>query len=173
MSCTIIYHMVPMILPPAVTGHSEPLVLIAAQMGCSRTYESGARNARRVRDWDALHFGTAEEVLADVIGLAGEFEGGIIKLDHGRGDVSPETYIGRGKRLIKKAAENDFSKGPVRFKEGTVYPRFVERKPDGSRGDEILWEDRDGVASFVARYRAEEVKRSAHYYFRVRGPEVR
>lgn len=173
MSSTIIYHMVGMVLPTGMTGHSEELVLIAAQMGCSRTYESGGGNARRARDWDALHFGTADEVIADVIRLAGAFEGGIIKIDHARGDVTPEFYIGRGKRIVKKAGENDLGKGPVWFKEGHISPRFIERRPDGNRGDEIPWDNRDAVATFVARQRTEVGKHNAHHYFRVRGPELR
>lgn len=42
MSSEIIYHMVGMVLPRAMTGHTEDLVLIAAQMGCSRTTSSVA-----------------------------------------------------------------------------------------------------------------------------------
>lgn len=108
-----------------------------------------------------------------MIRLAGAFDGGMIKLDHANGDVTPEFYMGRGKRVLKKAPKHDLSKGPVFFKEGHVFPRFIERKPDGSRGDEISWDDRDAVASFVVRQRAEVCKYSAHRYFRVRGPELR
>lgn len=174
MSSTIIYHMVGMLMPTSLTGQDQDLVLIAAQMGESNCFEMGhnGRNGRRARGWSALHWGTPDEVLADIIQTAGGFEGGGLKLDHARGDVTPEFYIGRGKRILKQAGTNNLGLGPVPFKDGYVYPYLLDRSGE-KKATVDYWKDRAAVQACISRIRSEPMTHRPYYYFDVGGPELR
>jgi len=174
MSSTIIYHMVGMLMPTTMTGQEQDLILIAAQMGESNCFEMGlgGRNGRRSRGWDALHWGTSDEVLADIVRMAGAFEGGGLKLDRASGDVSPEFYIGRGKRILKQAQDNSLAHGPVAYRDGYVHPYLRDRGTNNS-SDTVDWKDRDAVSAFITRVRSEGMTHRSWYYFHVSGPELR
>ena len=173
MSSTIIYHMVGMLMPTSLTGHDQDLVLIAAQMGESNCFEFGRNggNGRRSRGWNALHWGTPDEVLTDIIQTAGGFEGGGLKLDSARGDVTPEFYIGRGKRVLKQAPSNDLGLGPVRFRDGYVHPYLLDRS--GEKKVSVDWKDRAAVLACISRIRSEPMTHRPYYYLDVSGPELR
>jgi hypothetical protein len=179
MSSSIIYHSVGMLLPPALTGFSQDLFLIAAQIGESNCYEyaPGGGNGRRSRSWEALHFGTEHDVIADAIRLAGGFEGGTLKLDRYRGgDVRPETYISRARRILASARDHDLSRGSIRFKDGHVYAVPEIRKPRGNGGFDrktIGWDNRDVVREFIAATVGDPARGRAYNFFRVSGPELR
>jgi hypothetical protein len=178
MSSSIIYHSVGLFLPPALTGFAQDLFVIAAQIGDSNCYECAPRggNGRRARSWQALHFGTHDDVLSDAIRLAGGFEGGGLKLDrYGGGDVTPETYIGRARRVLAAARENDLSRGWIPFKDGHVHALPEKRTPKGEGFDRetIGWDSRDQVRDFIAATVGDPSRGRAYNYFRVTGPELR
>ena len=173
MSSSIIYHMVGMLMPTTLTGHDQDLVLIAAQVGESNCFEFGSngRDGRRSRSWSALHWGTPDEVLTDIIQTAGGFEGGGLKLDSARGNVTPEFYIGRGKRILKQAQSNNLAFGPVPFKDGHVYANLLDRT--GDMKVSLYWTDREAVCAYMARIRSEPMTHRPYYYLDVSGPELR
>jgi hypothetical protein len=76
-------------------------------------------------------------------------------------------------RILKKAGEKDLSEGFIPFKGGVISASWIERNPDGSAGTTIALANSEAVRSAIARHRSEPVKRRAHHYFRVRGPELR
>lgn len=179
MSSSIIYHSLGLLLPPTLTGFAQELFLIAAQVGESNCYEIAPRggNGRRSRSWSALHFGTEEDVIADAIRLAGGFEGGGLKLDRYRGgDVRPETYIARARRILAAARDHDLSRGSVRFKDGYVYAVPEIRKPKGDGGfvrETIGWDNHDVVREFIAATVGDPARGRAYNFFHVTGPELR
>lgn len=172
MSSSIVYHAVGIKLPPAMTGQAQDLFVIAAQVGDSNVYEHGGR---RARSWSALHFGTHDDVLADAIALAGGFEGGGLKLDRYRGgDVPPERYIGRARRLLAAAHDNDLSSGWIPFKGGHVSVALEKRGPGGYSDRELIaWDEKERAHGFIAETLADAKRGRAYNYFRVYGPELR
>ena len=174
MSSTIIYHAVGMTLPSTLTGLDQDTFLIAAQMGDSRTYEvSGSGRGRRERSWSALHWGTEEGVIEDAIRLGGNFEGGMIHLDHYRSHASPEQYIRRCRRLLNEARGRRDS--VIQFKGGCVYAVPQKRTPrPGSTWamDEESFEWHDPrVREMLSSAQVEKPR--AFNLFRVSGPELR
>ncbi len=179
MSSSIIYHSVGMFLSPSLTGFAQDLFLIAAQIGESNCFEIAPRggNGRRSRSWQALHFGTYEDVLSDAIRLAGGFEGGGLKLDrYSGGDVKPETYIGRARRVLAAARDNDLTRGWIPYKDGHVHAVPEKRTPKGDGNfdrETIGWDAHDQVREFIASTLGDPSRGRAYNYFRVSGPELR
>lgn len=175
MSTTIIYHMAPMVLPVALTGQAEDLILIAVQVGSSNCYEvrSDGRNGRRSRSWEALHFGTREQVLAEGIAMAGSFEGGAVVLDRYRNSTVPEQYIRRVRRMLEKAAGY---KGPgMVFKDGyvSVYARR-RATVNGREVREIVpWDNAEEVRQYISDIRSDPEPKQPYAYFQVSGPALR
>lgn len=109
MSSTIIYHQLGFRLPWQTYGLEEDHFLVVGQMGASNCYE-GWGSGRRSRSWQAVHFGTAQHVVLDRIRWGSDFEGRMVKMQHARGDITPEQAIRQVRRLISDAADlNDFS----------------------------------------------------------------
>jgi len=170
MSSTIIYHMVAMTVPPELTGSDQPVVLIAAQMGESNCYES--HSGRRSRSWQALHFGTRDQVLTDAIQMAGGFEGGGLKLGGASRWVEPETYIRRAKRLLKEADAVRATE-PVPYGGGLVFAGIAPREAWDKPRQPIAWDDHERVRTFMAATLGCEKAPRAYSLFNVSGPEMR
>jgi len=173
MSSTIIYHMVGMRLKPELTGQVVDLFIIAAQIGESNCYEAGGR---RARSWDALHWGTAESVLADVIETAGGCEGGGLTLDRASKCVSPETYIRRGRRVLQEARTyraDEGALGGIPFGEGfvNVWPDQAIVGGSATRRTRLDWNDRDNVKVFIADA-LQKTGLRAYAFFGAAGPRM-
>lgn len=173
MSSTIIYHVVGMRLKPELTGQDVDLFIIAAQIGESNCFEAGGR---RARSWDALHWGTGEAVLADVIETAGGCEGGGLTLDRASKCVSPESYIRRGRRVLEEARTyraNEGALGGIPFGDGfiNVWPERATEVGTAARRARLDWADRDTVKAFIADA-LQQPRRRAYAFFGASGPRM-
>lgn len=175
MSTEIIYHMAPMVLPAALTGQAEDLILIAAQVGSSNCYEvrSDGRQGRRSRSWEALHFGSREQVLAQGIAMAGSFEGGSVVLDRYRNATLPEQYIRRVRRMLHEAGRN---KGPAMvFKDGylSVYAQRRITVNGREMRENVPWESTEEVRQYISAIQSDPQPKQPYAYFQVSGPALR
>lgn len=84
-----------------------PRFVVAVEGGDNNCYcrvwtGSGYRE-RRARSWSVCMIGTARQVLKQAVCFAGACEGGSLQ-PHGKA-CSPESYIGRIRRLVEKYSE--------------------------------------------------------------------
>ena len=178
MSSDIIYHQVAVRIPVAHTGLQEDLFVHLQQVGSSNCYEVGrnGRNGRRAREWTAVSFGTAKQVLTEGIQTAGHTEGGMLKMGSATDYTTPERYIRKVRSLLSEAQATDIRKG-LRYQGQPVSLSIAYREPevDGRRRKtHYELNHPPGFAAFWDRYLAENghTKR-AWNFFEVYGPEMR
>ena len=117
MSSEIIYHQAITRLPADISTHAEDLYLHLVQQGSSNCYESDYRRphgvGRRARAWGLMSMGTHRQVLNTAIYIAGDCEGGMLKLGSATAASSPEQHIRKARRLLLEASQLDLRDGIV------------------------------------------------------------
>jgi hypothetical protein len=86
-------------------GDQEPRYVLAAEMGSNNCYVGNKRS----RSWDVMAVGTHDEVLRQTVRIASSCEGGMLK--PGCKDCTPESLIGKVRRMLKKASLEESSVG--------------------------------------------------------------
>ena len=94
-------------IDPVDANLGQPRFVVAIEGGDNNCYSqvwtgSGYRE-RRSRSWSVCMIGTAHQVLKQAVYFAGACEGGSLQ-PHGKA-CSPESYIGRIRRLVEKYSE--------------------------------------------------------------------
>lgn len=129
MSSEIIYHQAIERLPTQCTGLHVDLYFWMWQIGSSNCYESDHQRpggvGRRARSWKMASFGTREQVMRTAIWMAGDCEGGMLKLRSASTGIQPETLIRSVRKLLADADKTDGQKN--RFGDGGLH--FSLRRP--------------------------------------------
>lgn len=90
--------------------------------------------------------------------------------------IRPETYIGRARRVLAAARDNDLTRGWIPYKDGHVHAVPEKRTPKGEGNfdrETIGWDAHDQVREFIASIVGDPSRGRAYNYFRVSGPELR
>lgn len=182
MSYEIIYHKVGLKLPKEATGHTEDLYAIVVQMGSNNCYEINPRGGcgRRSRSWSAMAFGTRDQVMKQVIYFASYCEGGSLKMRHGRGGLTMESFITGMRHTLKQAEGNDITLGGMQYKDGVISCVLRQRTVDPATGREdeqhIALHETDRVLALLRdpAYAAQlDSGHPAWPALKVWGPEIR
>lgn len=132
MSSEIIYHQEVTRLPANANVHAEDLYFHLVQMGSSNCYECDHRrpggNGRRSRSWNLISMGTRAQVLNTAILLAGDCEGGMLKLGSASASATPEQHIRKVRKLLANAESKDLRNG-IAYKGHAVYITLKAKDP--------------------------------------------
>jgi len=95
-------------LPDGIAHFYEPQYFLLELGGDNNLYEStfGGGCGRRVRSWCALGCGMDWEVMQEVVRFSAACESGCLKF-YGKGDITPECYIRRGRNTLAGAIQFD------------------------------------------------------------------
>lgn len=95
-------------LPDGTVHFYEPQYFLLELGGDNNLYEStfGGGCGRRVRSWCALGCGMGWQVMQEVVRFSAACESGCLKL-YGRGDITPECFIRRGRNTLAGAIHFD------------------------------------------------------------------
>lgn len=176
MSTSIIYHQIALRFPKTFTGLAQDLFLIAAQAGSSNCYE--ASSMRRARSWQAMSFGTAEQIILRSIRTSSSCEGGALTVGSASVRITPEQYITKVRNLLKNADNHDITNGAVAFKDGFVTCQFVRMLPSigaEPKKELIHPHDQDALSALFSDSEFMEHTQSTYAYnfTNVIGPEIR
>lgn len=105
MSYMIEYQAACFVLPAGLRGLTKTKFVVATEGGSNNTYETtrGGRE-RRARDWDISMLGSLDQVMQQAVLTAACCEGGGLQV--GGRKTTPESYIGRVRRLLTNARED-------------------------------------------------------------------
>lgn len=178
MSSTIFYHEVIFRVPASHAATSEDLFIHLCQAGSSNCYEFGSNggNGRRSRSWQVNAFGTEKQVLTQGIRVAGDVEGGMLKIGSATQWSKPETYIRRIRGLLKKAQTTNALEHCEYRGYSVSFSAFVHENIADSKAGKTSydWRDPEQFRTFYARFNAANGFLGMGYnYFSVYGPEMR
>lgn len=178
MSSTIFYHETILRIPASHAGTAEDLFVHLCQGGSSNCYELGrnGRDGRRSRNWQVNAFGTEKQVLTLGIKVAGDLEGGMLKLGSATKWSKPETYIKRVRRLLKEAKSTNALEACEFDGESVSFSAFLHNEPsDSSAGKvEYNWRDPASFREFFAKFTERQgFSRMGFAFFDAYGPAMR
>ncbi|MES2027114.1 MAG: hypothetical protein V4448_16305 [Pseudomonadota bacterium] len=178
MSSDIFYHETIVRIPASHGLTAEDLFLHLSQCGSNNCYEYGRNGGpgRRSRSWQANAFGTEKQVLSLGIKLAGDTEGGMLKIGGATRWVKAESYIRRVRNLLKDAKSTNALLGHTYAGQRVGFSAFYRDYSTDAKSDDVPYDYRDPTAfrEFHGRYNAcEGFNKMAFHYFKVYGPEMR
>ena len=106
MSSYIVDKIVAVKLPKAASDDYDDSFILCMLGGSSNCFDGSGRNARRCRSWQAQAIGHAYEVIGEACKMAGECEGGMVKMA-GSSHTSPESFIKRCRTALAEAVPFD------------------------------------------------------------------
>lgn len=178
MSSEIIYHQMVTRLPAQPSANEQDLYFYMAQAGSSNCFEIDYRSpgkcGRRSRAWNLIAMGTRAQVLSTAIMLAGDCEGGMLKIGSASAYAAPEKLIRKVRKLLDEAQNTDLRYG-ISYK-GEPVTLTLKVKDGATDKDRLLDSFRPPeMADFLAAH-AERLAQKAFVAYamaNVHGPEMR
>lgn len=129
-------------------GDGVDRYVLSVEMGSNNCCD---HNGKRSRSWQVFALGTHDEVLRQAVRIGSSCEGGMLK--PGGRDCTPEAFIGKVRRLLKKAQEPGQVRGwwtpEVRVGEPAVAERA--RELGASVAEEKLYGQTVSIARFEGK----------------------